>query len=341
MVFCRGRIAPGEDLLLTQDGRGFLKRAIGDGRPLLIVAAVFLVACGGFAVVQAATGHFLPHDTAYLGMTAPQLCALDSCRILHFMIHDRVSFGGVLVAIGVLYLWVAMFPLRLRESWAWWALALSGMAGFLSFLAYLGYGYLDTWHGVATLVLLPIFVAGMIWTRGLRREPVEHAPLDLRSCPGVGRGLLLLSSVGISAAGVAIMTVGMTSVFVPQDLVFMALTRPAITAINPHLVPLIAHDRAGFGGALVSFGVVMFACVLCARPSRAFWQSLTIAGIAGFGAAVGIHPAIGYMSVSHLGPAVLGCIVFAVGLALIGRDSLTTVSSPTGHSGPPRPSQAP
>jgi len=277
------------------------------------------VACGGFAILQAASGHFLPHDTVYLGMTAPQLCALDSCRILHFMIHDRISFGGVLVAVGVLYLWLTMFPLRLLESWAWWALALSGLAGFLSFLAYLGYGYLDTWHGVATLVLLPIFVAGLICTRGLRRERVEHAPLDLRSGPGVGRGLLLLSSVGISAAGLTIMTVGMTSVFVPQDLVFMGLTRPALTAINPHLVPLIAHDRAGFGGAMVSFGVVMFACVWWARASRAFWQSLTIAGIAGFGTAVGVHPAIGYMSLSHLGPAVLGCIVFGAGLALVAR----------------------
>ena len=137
----------------------------------------------------------------------------------------RISFGGVLVAIGVLYLWLAMFPLRLRESWAWWALTLSGLAGFLSVLAYLGYGYLDTWHGVATLVLLPIFVTGLICTRGLRRERVEHVPLDLRSGPGIGRGLLLLSSVGISAGGLTIMTVGMTSVFVPEDLVFMGTHR--------------------------------------------------------------------------------------------------------------------
>jgi hypothetical protein len=307
--------------------RGFLDRAIGDGRPLLILAAVFLVACGGFAIFQAATGQFLPHDTVYLGLTARQLCALDGCRILHFMIHDRISFGGVLVAIGVLYLWLALFPLRRRESWAWWALALSGLAGFFSFLAYLGYGYLDTWHGAATLVLLPIFVAGLIGTRGLRRDRVEPAPLDLRSGPGIGRALLLLSSVGISAAGAIIMAVGMTSVFVPQDLAFMGVTRQFIGAINPHLVPLIAHDRAGFGGALVSFGVVMFACVWCARPSRALWQALTIAGVAGFGTAIGVHPAIGYLSVSHLGPAVVGCIVFAAGLALVSQD-LRSNSSP-------------
>jgi hypothetical protein len=231
------------------------------------------------------------------------------------MIHDRISFGGVLVAIGVLYLWLAQFPLRRQESWAWWAFALSGVTGFLSFLAYLGYGYLDTWHGAATLVLLPIFVAGLVRTHRLRRERVEPQSLDLRSGPGIGRALLLLSSVGIGAAGLAIMTVGMTSVFVPQDLAFMGVTRQAIGAINLHLVPLIAHDRAGFGGALVSFGVAMFACVRYARPSRALWQALTIAGAAGFGTAVGVHPAIGYLSVSHLGPAVLGCVAFAAGLA--------------------------
>lgn len=282
---------------------------------------MFLVACGVFAIFQAATGHFLPHDTVYLGMTASQVCALQDCRILHFMIHDRISFGGVLVAIGAVYLWLTVFPLRRHESWAWSALAASGSAGFLSFLAYLGYGYFDTWHGAATLALMVLFFAGLVRTRGLRRQRVEAISIDLRSTPGVGRALLVLSSIGIGVAGLAIMTVGMTSVFVPQDLEFMGTTRDAIKAINPHLVPLIAHDRAGFGGALVSFAVAMFGCVRYARPSRALWQALTMAGLAGFGTAVGVHPAIGYTSATHLGPAIVGCLVFAVGLALASLDS--------------------
>jgi len=197
-------------------------------------------------------------------MSADQLCALDGCRILHFMIHDRISFGGVLVAEGVLYLWLAMFPMRRFESWAWWGLALSGLAGFLSFLAYLGYGYLDTWHGAGTLALLPLFGAGLFLARGLRRERVAPAAVDLRSAAGAGRALLLLSSTGIATAGLTIMTVGMTRVFVPQDLEFMRTTREAVGAINLHLVPLIAHDRAGFGGALVSFG----GGDVCVRPLR-------------------------------------------------------------------------
>jgi hypothetical protein len=79
---------------------------------------------------------------------------------------------------------------------------------------------------------------------------------------------------------------------------------------------LIAHDRAGFGGALASFGVAMLACLRYGRSSRALWQALAIAGIAGFSTALGVHPAIGYLSVTHLGPAVLGAAVFTAGLGL-------------------------
>jgi hypothetical protein len=295
--------------------------AIDDGRPLLILSAVFLVGCGIFAIFQASTGHFLPHDTVYLGMAASEVCALQDCRILHFMIHDRISFGGVLVAIGTVYVWLTMFPLRRQQRWAWTALAASGSVGFLSFLAYLRYGYFDTWHGAATLALIMIFMGGLVRARGLRREQAQVITVELRSALGAGRALLLLSSVGIGIAGLTIMTVGMTTVFVPQDLEFMGMTRDAISAINPHLVPLIAHDRAGFGGALASFAVAMFASVRYGRASKALWQALAIAGIAGFGTAVGVHPAIGYLSATHLGPAVVGCLIFATGLALTAHGS--------------------
>lgn len=74
--------------------------------------------------------------------------------------------------------------------------------------------------------------------------------------------------------------------------------------MNTHLVPLIAHDRAGFGGALVSCGVAMFISVLYARVSRSLWQALAIAGAAGFITAIGVHPVIGYTRLSRASPAV-------------------------------------
>jgi hypothetical protein len=48
-----------------------------------------------------------------------------------------------------------------RAVWAWWSLLFSGAIGFSAFLTYLDQGYLDTWHGVATVFLLPVFAAGL------------------------------------------------------------------------------------------------------------------------------------------------------------------------------------
>lgn len=98
-----------------QDNRGILQALAGDGRPLLLFTGLALILSGGFVIFQSATGQFLPQDVQYLGMTARDLCRLDQCRIVHFMFHDRVSFGGALIAVGSLYMWLAEFPLKQRE----------------------------------------------------------------------------------------------------------------------------------------------------------------------------------------------------------------------------------
>jgi hypothetical protein len=41
------------------------------------------------------------------------------------------NVDAVLIAVGVLYTWLALFPMRRRESWAWWTLAFSSLIGFL------------------------------------------------------------------------------------------------------------------------------------------------------------------------------------------------------------------
>lgn len=310
------------------DDRGLLSALVGDGRPLIMFTGMSLLLSGAFALFLSATGHFLPHDVEYLGMFPEELCAINECRIVHFMFHDRVSFGGAIIAVGILYLWLAEFPLRAREPWAWWLLLVSGIVGFSSFLAYLGYGYLDTWHGLATLALLPCFVLGL--ARSYRELPalssprgllVPGTPLDFRSRAGVGRLLLLGTSVGLVAAGSTIMLVGMTTVFVPQDLVYMDMTYAEIDAVNPRLVPLIAHDRAGFGGGVVCGGMTLLLIVWCAKPTRSWWQVLAVTGFVGFSTAIGIHPIVGYNDAIHLAPAVLGATTYGAGLALTFRGS--------------------
>src|SRR5262245_30414133 len=217
--------------MIASPDRGFPEALIGDGRPLLLLTGLCLIFAGGFALFLSATRQFLPHDIEYLGMTAEQLCGIQSCRVVHFMFHDRVSFGGALMAIGLLYMWLAEFPLREHQAWAWWLFVISGIAGFGSFLAYLGYGYLDSWHGVATLLLIPFFVGGLVKSFPNLSRPVKFSSLFKpgvkviwRSPFGVGRALLLATALGMIAGGLTIMTVGMTRVFVPQDLTFMVLS---------------------------------------------------------------------------------------------------------------------
>ena len=322
------------------DRRGLFTALVGDGRPLLTLTALALLFSGGFALFLSVMRQFLPHDLAFLGMTARELCALGDCRVVAFMVHDRATFGGVLLAIGVLYLWLTEFPLRAGESWAWWALAASGGVGFASFLGYLGYGYLDSWHGVATLMLLPVFVLGMTltWQRVLHGDALhgwrsvrrEWSSERWKSRAGVGRVLLLFTALGMVGAGLTIQTIGMTRVFVPQDLAFVGLTAEQLRAISPRLVPLIAHDRAGFGGGLVSCGIAFGLAVWFGRPSPALWQALAIAGTAGFACAIGVHYTIGYTDAMHLGPAILGAAQFVVAIALSAPEMLGARRSANG-----------
>jgi hypothetical protein len=111
----------------------------------------------------------------------------------------------------------------------------------------------------------------------------------------------------------------MTRVFVPQDLGYMQMTADELRLINPRLVPLIAHDRAGFGGGLCCGGLTMLWCAWHGATSRSLWQVLALAGGIGFTAAIAVHPAIGYTDAIHLAPACLGALLFAAGIMLCYR----------------------
>ena len=300
--------------------QGYLASLVGDGRALLALGAVALLASGLFAWFLAVTDQLLPHDLAWLTITPADLRAIADGRLVHFMAHDRAAFGGTLIAIGVLYLWLIRFPLAEGRRWAWWTVAGSTLIGFLSFLSYLGTGYLDSWHGVATLALLPVFGFGLAMTRRLLRNsgPADDGRtrrLDGRAT--AGRWLLLLTGFGMLIAGLTIVTIGTFVVFVPQDLEYIGLGKAALDALDPRLVPLIAHDRSGFGGGLATTGLVVLACVWFGRPSRALWQALALAGMAGFGAAIGVHGLVGYLDLTHVGPAILGAWIFIAGMVLV------------------------
>lgn len=298
------------------------------GWQLLAFTGLVLIGAGVGALGIAATVKMLPYDVQFLGMTADQLCEKNACRIVHFMAHDRVSFGGSIISIGFMYIYLAAGPLREGRAWAWWTLALSGAFGFGSFLTYLGYGYLDIWHGVATLLLLPFYLVGLFWARatlpgpkGIQTLLRPGAEAWLYSPAGMGRASLAFTALGMVLGGITIMGVGITSVFVPQDLAYMEITVAELNAVNPRLVPLIAHDRAGFGGGLFSGGLTVFFSLWCgAKPGEKWlWAALLCAGVVGFACAIGIHPIVGYTDFIHLAPAYAGAVTFLTGIVLLYR----------------------
>jgi hypothetical protein len=305
-----------------EDQRSFLSGLIGDGRPLLALTGTALFLSAGFGILQSISGYLLPHDSHAIGMDASRLLQAANNHVVHFMFHDRVAFCGTLLAIGSAYWWLAEFPLKAGREWAWWAYLISGSTGFLSFLVYLKYGYLDTWHAWATLLLLPTFLVGLIRARScipgalnVRRVWFNDLPLE-NAYAKTGRLLLQACAAGLILAGVSIVAIGMTVVFVPQDLAFMQFSRERLQAISPMLIPVIAHDRSGFGGGLLSAGLLIAAITRNAILTRSFVEVIGIMGFCGFGAALGVHVAIGYLDFVHLAPAYAGCLLFLSGWAL-------------------------
>src|SRR5262249_15465081 len=175
-------------------------------------------------------------------------------------------------------------------------------------------------HATARLGLLPLFLIGLARSRtylNLAASPRSLTrfgePLDWHSTGGRGRILLILTAASIAAGGFTIMMVGATTVFVPQDLTYMNVTVEELHAVNPRLVSLIAHDRAGFGGGVFCCGVTLFFCLWCHPLTRSLWQTTAIAGVAGFGTAILVHLPIGYTDIVHLTPAVLGALMLLTG----------------------------
>jgi hypothetical protein len=300
------------------DDRGLVGVLAGDGRPLLGVYAVGLALAGSFAWFLSAAGEALPHELRYLGLTLPELRALAGGRVADFMTHDRVAFGGTLIALGILNAWLVAVPLARGERWAWRLIATAGAFGFASFLAYAGSAYLDSWHATAAVALLVAFVPGLaIARRHLRPgESARAAWPSWRTVDGLGRRLVALTGLGMVVAGSVILALGSIVVFVPQDLIYIGFDRAALDALNGRLVPLIAHDRTGFGGGVATIGLMVLGCDRCGGWSRSLWQALAAAGALGFGAAIGIHGLVGYLDATHVGPAVAGALVFVVGMAL-------------------------
>ena len=80
-----------------KDDRSLLDVVLGDGRFLIALTGIALVLSGGFAILQSVSGQLLPQDSHAIGMDSAALMRVANPRLLGFMFHDRVAYGGTLV----------------------------------------------------------------------------------------------------------------------------------------------------------------------------------------------------------------------------------------------------
>jgi hypothetical protein len=112
------------------------------------------------------------------------------------------------------------------------------------------------------------------------------------------------------------MGIGLTNVFVPEDLAYMRLTVDDLHTVSPRLVPLIAHDRIGFGAAVLVIGLTALTCIWFAPDSRALWQTLCTSGVVSLTAALGTHFTVDYTDLGHLPPVLAATASMVIGLTL-------------------------
>ena len=130
---------------------------------------------------------------------------------------------------------------------------------FFTFFFFLGFGYFDPFHAFVTTILFQF----LLLTIYARLPPAERQKtLDLwndgkwqRS--QWGQLIYVVHGAVLIVAGAVISKVGMTQVFVPEDMEFLCSTPENLLNANAQLIPLVAHDRATFGGMLIATGVVV------------------------------------------------------------------------------------
>ena len=274
---------------------------------------------GVLALIIAATKVVLPYDESFLGMTHDHLPTINP-RLLHFMAHDRTTLAGVMVTTGLLYVGLSLFGIRHGLHWARQTIFISAFTGFLSFFLFLGFGYLDPFHAFVTVALLQLLMLGVHAELGTYMPQVRPEMRGSRAWRlGLwGQLLLVIHGFGLLAAGVGISAIGVSQVFVHEDLEFMQTTATALSAADARIIPLVAHDRATLGGMLLSAGWLFLLPALWGfrRGSWWLWWGLLIGGVISYAAGIGVHYAVGYLSVKHLLPAFGGLALMLVGLTL-------------------------
>ncbi|MBT2641008.1 dihydroorotate dehydrogenase [Bacillus sp. ISL-41] len=280
---------------------------------------LFILLGGAAVLFFSLTKVILFYDEAFMQMTRLELMAYNP-NLYKFMSHDRMTLAGTMISGGYIYMQLARHGVKYGIHWTRKAFNIGAITGFLGILLFLGFGYFDWLHGLFWLILLPFYVAGFVKTRKANQSPISKNRENSPSWKKAVYGQLLFVILGFSfvLGGIVISTIGATSVFVDTDLKYICMTPEQLNAMNEKLIPVIAHDRAGFGSALFSVGLLVLTLSLWGfhEGSAWVWRTFMIGGIPAFAAGIFTHFYIGYIDFIHLLPAYFALALYIGGLLL-------------------------
>lgn len=273
--------------------------------PWLLLLGGSMFVGGIMALVIACTRVIMPYDEAMSGLTRALIAGV-SPRLLPFMTHDRVSLSGAMLGVGILFAALAWCGVRRGQHWAERAVILPAGVGFLSFFSFLGFGYFDPLHAFVTTILFQLLLLAIVGRPSrLAASGVADRSNDAVWCRAQwGQLGFVVHGAVVLVAGVVISVIGMTTVFVREDLEYLELCAADLSAV-PGLVPLVAHDRGTFGNMLMVAGLTMLLAALWGfrRGAGWLWWMFVTAGTVGYGVAIAVHHAVGYDDILHLAPA--------------------------------------
>ncbi|MFD2213633.1 dihydroorotate dehydrogenase [Metabacillus endolithicus] len=277
--------------------------------------AVFI---GGLlALLFSMTRIVLPYDEHFLGISRNDILNFNK-NLLYFMAHDRMTLAGTMISGGILYMSLARYGIKYGIHWCRKAVNIGAITGFLGILLFIGFGYFDWLHGLFWLILLPFFLKGYFSTKTINATPVSVNKRNHQAWKLSLYGQLAFIILGFAfiIGGLVISYIGATFVFVQTDIGYLCMPPEMIKKYNEALIPVIAHDRAGFGSALFSVGLLVLMISLWGfrEGDKWVWWSMLIGGFPAFLAGITIHFVIGYTTFAHLLPAYVAVALYIFGL---------------------------
>jgi len=222
--------------------------------------------CGGIGATVIALGPVvLGYDQDFLGTDLEGLRNIND-ELVPFLQHDRITMAGCMAAIGFNDIG---FALAMRRGWRWAraGFIFAGAVGFPTFFLFLGYRFFDPLHFAVAVGFFPLYLGGVF---GRKVDPSWRVPVAVDEVDRVrslyGQLMMVALSLGVFFSGFFIMVVGLNDVLIPSDRAFLMGDQATFEeALDGRLLRFIAHDRAGFGGALASLGAGLLTTMLWGR----------------------------------------------------------------------------